>query len=229
MHKKNDADNSLTNGGPEESLRQIRSIVPADDEITSDVLRQLRDGDHECYKKVYLHWRKPIFGFVFSLTGSEAEADDITQDIFTILWNYKERIDPERRVNALLFQIAKRLVANSYRSQQVRKKYADSIWMDESDYFTSHDIVVEKEAELLKNALLERMPPQQRKIFEMSHTEGLTPEEIAARLGIKRETVYNQLSRARKEIRDAVLLMLLAFMEVSSDDTALKIIDTLLS
>lgn len=227
MQRQNNANDSLANGLSEKDIRQIKSIVPPDDIITTEVLYRLREGDHESYKKVYLHWRKPIYKFVFNLTGSAEEADDITQEIFTVLWNYKSKIDPEKNIRSFLYLVARRMIYKSNRANQIREKYTDSVWMSEKDDLTSYDIVVEKEAELLKQALLQRMPPQQRKIFEMNHHEGLSPEEIADRLGIKRESVYNQLSKARKEIRDAILLLLLVFMDISSDDAVIQILESL--
>ncbi len=209
MQLQSDAYDDLTGGLSEENIRQTGSIAPADDIITPEVLRRLREGDHESYKKIYLHWRKPIYKFIFNLTGKEEDADDITQEIFAVLWNYRERIDPDRNIRSFLFLVARRAAYKSNRANQVRKRYANSLWREEINHFTSYDIVVEKETELLQQALLRRMPPQQRKIFEMSHNEGLSAEEIAERLGIKRESVYNQLSMARKTIRDAILLLLL--------------------
>ncbi len=200
---------SLTDGLSEEDLRQTGNIVPPDDIITSDVLQRLREGDHESYRKVYLHWRKPVYKFLLNLTGTEEDADDITQEIFTVLWNYRDRIDPEKNIRSFLFLVARRAAYKSNRANMIRKRYADSVWGELSDNFTSHDIVVEKETELLQQVLLQHMPPQQRKIFEMSNNEGLSAEEIAARIGIKRESVYNQLSKARKTLRDALLLLLL--------------------
>lgn len=210
--------------------RNATAVLPKnarpDEPITSRVLEKLRQGDHESYKLIYLHWRKPIHRFVLTLTGSEMEADDITQDIFASLWNYKDKIDPEKNIRSLLFLIARRNIYNSHRTRQIREKYAQSAWAEESDNSTSHDIIVQKEAELLKRALLERMPPQQKRIFEMSHDEGLTPEEIAEKLGIKRETVYNQLSKARKEVRDALFVFLSVCAIPESGDTVVKIMDS---
>ncbi len=200
MQLQNDIYNDLTGGSPEEGI------------ITSDVLRRLRNGDHKSFEKVYLHWRRPIHKFVFNLTGKEEDADDITQEIFTVLWNYRNRIDPEKNIRSFLFLVARRIAYKSNKARQIRRRYADSVWVNEIDNLTSHDIVVGKEMKLLQQALLLRMPPQQRKIFEMSHNEGLSVEEIAGRLGIKRESIYNQLSKAKKTIRDAIMLFTLNFM-----------------
>jgi RNA polymerase sigma-70 factor (ECF subfamily) len=224
MQSHSDVYDGLTEGLSEDDIRHIRSMTPPDNIITSEVLRRLREGDHESYRQVFLHWRRPIFQFVFNLIGNEKEAEDITQDIFVVLWNYRDRIDPERNIRSFLFLVARRTAYKSNRANQIRKKYANSAWMDDEDCFTSQNIVVEKEIELLKQAILRRMPSQQRKIFELSHNDGLTPEEIAERLGIKRESVYNQLSKARKAIRDAVLLLLFVFLSLPPDDSVLKTI-----
>jgi RNA polymerase sigma factor, sigma-70 family len=165
---------------------------------------------------------------VASLTGSRTDAGDITQDIFSILWQYREKVDPEKNIRSLLFLIARRTVSNNHRARQIRQKYAETAWFEQSDNFTSHDAVVEKEAELQKRALLSRMPEQQRRIFEMCHDEGLTPDEIAQRLGIKRETVYSKLSIARKEIKDAILLSLILFSPGLSNDSIREIINSIL-
>jgi len=217
-----------TNDLPDQVLSKLRTITPPDHIITPEILTGLRAGDHECYKTVYLHWRKPIYRFVFNLTGSETEADDMTQDIFTALWNYRENIDPERNIRSFLFLLARRSVADKRRSEEIHQRYADSLWLDETDLSTSYDMVVEKEAELLKKVLLERMPPQQKLIFEMAHDQGLNTDEIAEKLDIKKETVYNQLYKARKQIRDSILLLLIIFGSVSND-TIRKIIDSLLN
>jgi DNA-directed RNA polymerase specialized sigma24 family protein len=117
----------------EENIRQIKSLIPPEGAVSSSVLSRLRDGDHESFKTVYLHWRQPILRLVSGLTGSDAEADDITQDIFAALWYHREQIDPERNLRSFLFLVARRTAYKSIRSQQVRDRYADSLWPDEHD------------------------------------------------------------------------------------------------
>ena len=181
-----------------------------DNFIASEVLEGLRAGDSECFRKIYLRWRKPVRKFVFDLIGSTTEADDLTQDIFSALWEYREKIYPEINIQSLLFLMGKRAATKSRAVQQVREKYAASVWFTEQDrLLVSPDLVDEMEAKLLKTALLERMPPQQRQIFKMAHEQDMTTDEIAEKLGIKRKTACTKLSRARKEIRDAILLFAL--------------------
>ena len=48
---------------------------------------------------------------------------------------------------------------------------------------------------------VQNMPPQRKRIFEMSRNEGLKPAAIAARLSLSVSTVKNVLSASLKEIR----------------------------
>ena len=210
------------------SIEKRPAQTPPDELITPEVLVRLRDGDGDSFQLVYLHWRRPIRKFIFSLTGNETEADDLTQDIFSALWEYRAKIDTEKNIRSLLFLMARRTVANSRTAQQIRDRYKDTVWFEECGASTSHDLLVEKEAEMLKSLLLQRMPPQQREIFRMSHEEELSPEQIAERLGIKRETVYTQLYKARAEIRKSLLIFLVFCAKGISDDTFLRMIDSTL-
>ena len=204
-------------------------VFPPDDLITSEVLAGLCDGDSESFMKIYLHWRKPIRSFIFNLQGSATEADDLTQDIFSALWEYREKIDTTKNIRSLLFLMAKRVSSNCRTAQRIRDRYKDTAWFDERCNTTPHDLMVEKEVDMLKNDLLLRMPPQQREIFKLSDEEELTPEQIAEKLGIKPKTVYNQLYRARVEIRKFISIFLFLFATGLSDDAFLRIIDFILN
>lgn len=65
------------------------------------------------------------------------------------------------------------------------------------------------------NRAKDKLTSRQREIFEMSKEEGLTSSEIASKLGISEQTVYNQLSTAlrllKKEIKGTLLFFFTLF------------------
>ena len=93
--------------------------------------------------------------------------------------------------------------------RKVRNDYTLSGNFNYIDNYTSEDIIIEKELELLKDLTIHNMQPQRRKIFEMSHNLGMSDEAIAKELNLSIQTVYNQLSRARKEIKELLAIICL--------------------
>lgn len=55
------------------------------------------------------------------------------------------------------------------------------------------------------------MPPQRQKIYRLSREQGLTNEEIANQMGVKKKTVENHLNLALRDIRNILKLLILLF------------------
>lgn len=178
------------------------------------LLEALRDGSPEAYREVYLQWRKPLYGLLYKLTGSHEDADDVTQDVFIRLWENHHKVDPSRNIRALLYLIARQLALRLIKKRRIHENYTVDFEFDEINYEDSSDIIVAKEMELLKQIVLSRMSEQRRLIWQMNSEEGLSANRIAERLGLSVQTVYNQLSSARQELKE-LLACLLIFLSLS--------------
>lgn len=179
--------------------------------ITPEDLELLKEGDHRIYDKVYLQWRKPIYNLLHKLTLSEAEALDITQDVFVNLWENRGNIDPAKDIKYYLYLVARQSAIKYFRRQKARVNYfSRSVW-DEIDPNSSEDIVIAKEVELLREITLGRMPKQRRRIYELSLKDGMKNDQIAKELNISKETVANQLAMARRDLREVLGLFLILF------------------
>ncbi len=180
--------------------------------ISPDILASLRGGSHDAYEAVFLQWRKPVYLLLLKLTGSRTDAEDITHDVFLKLWENRHKIDPSKDIRALLYLIARHSAINHFNRKKTRDKYRRFSLPDDVDYENSYDIVVAKETELLKEFALGRMSEQRRCIYRMHVEENLDAAQIAERLGVSRDTVYNQISAARKEIRELITVFMLLFV-----------------
>lgn len=188
-----------------------RNSAVKQSDITPEDLGLLKNGSHAAYDKVYLQWRKPIYNLLHKLTMSEAEASDITQDVFVNLWENRTKIDSAKDIKYYLYLVARQSAIKYFRRQKARSNYfVKSIW-DDIDPLSSEDIVIAKEVELLQEIALSRMPKQRRRIYEMSHKEGMKNDQIAEELNISKDTVANQLAIARKNLRDVLTMFLLLF------------------
>ena len=181
------------------------------DFVTSDILKRLKEGSKDAFQAVYLQWRKPVYLLLLKLTGSKADAEDISQDVFVKLWENHEKIDPAKNIKSLLYLIARQSAFNHFDRKKTRKSYSSNATANGNsvDYESASDIIVAKEIELLKQITLSRMSEQRRKMYIMSVDENRGAAEIAQKLKVSKETVYNQISAAKKELRDIIAILLL--------------------
>lgn len=193
--------------------KEKESTAAANGRTTPEDINLLRDGNIAAFEKIHLAWSKPILATLIRLTGSREEAEDITQDIFARLWETRERLDPSARINYYLFRMAKGAAIDYYRRRRVAGEFIDTMDWDEIDNYSSDSLVIQKEIRLLQEIALDMMPEYRRRIYKMSHEECLSNEQIADRLNIKKVTVEQQLSIARKHLRgimQAIMLFLLS-------------------
>lgn len=178
------------------------------------LVARLRDGDPEALQALYVGWRKPLYVFLTNITGSEQDADDITQDVFIKLWEKKETLDPSKGIRNFMFLIARQ---SAYKL--IRKRYTrsgtpiqdENAWGNDSES-DSQDVVIAKEIELLTEIAISRMPATQQKVYLMSYKDGLSNEEIAERMQISNGAVRVHISDARKRIRELLMVFIAAFL-----------------
>lgn len=133
----------------------------------------------------------------------EEDAEGIVQEVFLKIWDAREKIDVYASFESFLFTIAynstmsllrKRMSETRSREHLKSLQQIDTAAtvIDEMEYLELNERVA---------SLLELLTPRQREVFQLSRVEGLTHEEIAARLKISESTVNNHLVSVLKYIK----------------------------
>ena len=152
--------------------------------------------------------------FAFKITQDWNASCDIVQDVFVMLWQQRNTLDPDRSVRAWLFQAVRH---RAYNYRRDRREIADPETVEalQDDPRTAAEHPVEdwpsdapasengEESRLQKKILewLEDLPERQREAFELSRYDGLYHHEIAGVMQISVKTVNNHLTAALKHLR----------------------------
>ena len=136
---------------------------------------------------------------------SADDVEDATQEAMLKLWQYCERIDPERNVEGLAVRVAKNCCVSWHRRQSsiVTLPYATPPAPPPSlsSIFPSpHEMLEAKEAKAALSEVIARLKPRERELFEMRQIEGLSIDEIATQTGILKTSVKAMISTARKKV-----------------------------
>jgi len=161
------------------------------------------------------YWNR-IYSQGLAYLKSAQQAEEITQDIFMKVWTTRQRLEEVRSFDNYLFIIARNHIFN-----ETRKKIALVCGLPEQaiqhpETSSLPDLQTEyKESyrQLLKG--IELLPEKRKQVFKLSRLEGLSNEEIAAQLGIHKDTVYQYLVKS--------LLFLRSYMQEHAGDTLLAL------
>ncbi len=180
-------------------------------DVSSDVLHALRSGEQWAYDAVYSKYAAGLKDFIAALIRNEEDAKELNHDIFLSLWNNRDRIAPEKGIKGLLYSMAKNLAMNYFDHLKVKRKYTDFCSRNVDHSLPPDMYMIGNETKILIDIYLQGLPAQRQTIFRLRHEEGLSVEEIAARLGLSDSTIRNNLSMVTTGIRELITLWLMLF------------------
>lgn len=139
--------------------------------------------------------------YVKSRVHSSEDAEDIVQDIFYQLTRTMRVLEnPVGHVASWLFSVAHNMVINH--EKRLKEVVLDELPADELD-------ADDPDSQLLRKMLwdeldkaLDELPPAQRDAFTLTEIDGLSTEEVAAKMGVPVNTVLSRKHYAVKRIRE---------------------------
>jgi RNA polymerase sigma-70 factor (ECF subfamily) len=179
------------------------------------IIRALKNRDEQAFGNLFTAHFKPLRNYAFSFVQEQTLAEDIVQTVFLRLWDKIEVLNFADSIAAYLYRAVYNESLNTLKRNKVRRTYHS--WLNRSTKDlaeTGHKDLHELERRL--RAAINDLPQQCRTIFQLSRYEDLRYREIGLRLGISVKTVENQMGKALKLLRAALVeflpLLLLYFM-----------------
>ncbi len=165
----------------------------------------LKEGDFSSFDKLFELYHKRIFCFARALLKNKEDAEEIVQDVFIRVWQKRQDIKEHLNFKSYIFTITYNLVIDRFRDRIKDEKIREALENEtiESTFSVEKDINYSQLNDLVKETI-EAFPPQQKTVYKMSRTYGLTHREIALQLNISVNTVKNHVSNALKEIKNAI-------------------------
>jgi len=152
--------------------------------------------DDAAFREAYQRHKDVLYRFARRMLGSAAEAEDVVQDTFLLLWRRNAVHSPERgTLRAFLIGITRNLILMRLRAQ---RRYDE---LDEDGACDPPiDVVGLDRARIVERAVT-ALRPLQREALILAEYEELTVEEIAGVTGSELAAVKSRLHRARENLR----------------------------
>jgi RNA polymerase sigma-70 factor (ECF subfamily) len=137
-----------------------------------------------------------VYRYAYRLTGSQADAEDLTQQAFLVAQARWDQLRDEDKAKSWLFTIARNAWLKELRSPRCRA----SCFMDELPQPSEPSDQLDVDEEQLQNALND-LPEEFRSPVILFYFQEFTYKEIAATMGVPIGTVMSRLARAKAVLR----------------------------
>ncbi|MBV9956864.1 MAG: RNA polymerase sigma factor [Acidobacteria bacterium] len=191
------------------ALPQPRTFVPggaAENPKDSDyaLAREAAGGAIAAIGELYERYGRRVYALCLRMTRDKVEAEDLTQDIFILLFRKIGTFRGESRFITWLHRLTVNHVLMHYRRATIRREKtaeedfeAEFLRASKSNHAFSAQVV----ERIAIDAALAQLPPGCRMIFILFDVEGYKHEEIARMLGCSTGNSKSQLHKARLKLR----------------------------
>lgn len=175
-----------------------------DNDSDQELLRRMLAGERAAFEKLYERWQSGIYRFSLRMSGSEALAEDITQDVFLILirggWQYSGR----GKFSSYIFTIARhctlRRLSREKRYVEIGGEAPDDGAPVPCNLISGDDPLLNLSrgelAEAVRQAVM-ALPLHYREVVLLCHLHELSYSDAAEVIGCEIGTVCSRLYRAR--------------------------------
>lgn len=156
--------------------------------------------DNREFKRLADLYLDTVYRIALGSCGSTADAEDIVQNTFVKLLEYKKKFRDDEHAKRWLIRVA---VNEGHmlwrkRSRERTIPLEDAAPLEEMASFS--EALSQDESDLL--AALDELPRKYRQILHLFYFEGYSSKEIAQILEISDENVRTRLQRARKQLKE---------------------------
>src|SRR5712692_9224685 len=180
--------------------------LPADrpaDEQERDLCRSASAGDRRAFAALYDRHVDAVYRYAFYRVRSDAEAEDVTSEVFHRALVAMPRYQPRRPFLAFLYTIARNVVADQLRRARPAASFEDAI-AHPSDAAGPEEIAGRlDDARRLRRAIA-KLTELQQEVIVLRFLEDRSTKEVAAFTGKPESTIRGIQMRALAALRALV-------------------------
>lgn len=170
--------------------------------LTQQAILDFQQGDEKAFERVFKSYYTSIVVFTKKIIGNQAEAEDITIDVFSILFKRFEHFDNESKISSFLYKSARNRCLNYLKAKKRHDvRNLEFVERIQDDTLLEYEYSIKQEIIEAINKAIEDLPDECKKIFKLLYYKEMKPTEVAAELHISVNTVYVQKSRAITMLR----------------------------
>ena len=170
-----------------------------------ELARHAAAGDRRAFAALYDLHVDAVYRYAFFRVRSDAEAEDVTSEVFQRALIAMPRYEPRRPFLAFLYTIARNVVADRFRKVRAAAPFEDAI-KHESDAPGPEETSLRLDEARLVRAAIGKLTELQQEVIVLKFIEGRETKEIARITGKPEATIRGIQMRALAALRGLITL-----------------------
>ena len=198
---------SETPGRLSTAMPELGPGAPTDLELMAG----LQAEDPEALSQLYDRYNGIIKALILRVIHNEAEADDLLQEIFMVIWNQAKNFSAQKgKPLGWMVTLARRRAIDGLRKKQAYARAEERLQQETEQQpdawvhnATEEEIAV-SDTRVLIRRVIAVLPPAQQQAIELAFFRGMSQREIAANTNTPLGTVKTRLELGLKKIYDGL-------------------------
>lgn len=165
----------------------------------ADFFQEQKMSDEE-FRKLYERYYRPGIAFLVSIIKNRDDAENMLQDVFVKIWLRKDQLVFNEALQAYIFaslrNIAFDFLKKLEREQQMKRNFFEL--MKETEDTTDESVFT------VVTRAIEKLSEKRKMILKLNIEEGKSYQEIAEIMRISKNTVKNQLIKAKQHLKNTI-------------------------
>ena len=142
-------------------------------------------------------FEKNLLNFFWRQGVSYSEGEDLVQETYLRLWNYRDRYEPAAKLSTFLFTIARQVRIDALR-RETRRGIREEAWERERAEAVERPTMAGSDVRWA----VRRLPEAMQEVVELGVMQDLPYAEVAGILGIPVGTVKSRMFNALKRLKE---------------------------
>jgi RNA polymerase sigma-70 factor, ECF subfamily len=179
-------------------------VISPEREEDAALARRAAKGEAEAFGVLYDRYVTSVYRYVFYRVRNEAEAEDVTSDVFMRALRAMPKYEPRQAFLAWLYRIARNAVIDRSRRRASREQvsFEDALAHPNADQVVNPDagLLAGSDASAVRRAM-RQLTPLQQEILVLRYVEGFDTKTISKLVGKRDGTIRGIEFRALTALR----------------------------
>ncbi len=176
------------------------------------VIEAIQQGDHYAFRELLRRHDRWVRGVVYGVLGCNDHIDDVTQQVWTSVWEKISDLRDTSRWRVWLYRLARNAAVDAGRNVTKQRERTCALpdrmleaRVSDTQSADPQNKLGAKEKRRAVQGAIESLPALYREPLTLRHLEGWSYKQIAEVLGAPVDTIETRLVRARRMLREALI------------------------